>query len=53
VGKAYSTHGETRNAYRDLVGRPRCRWEDNIEMDLWEIGWGVMGLIHVDHDRDR
>jgi len=21
-------------------GRPRCRWEDNIKMDLQEVGWG-------------
>jgi hypothetical protein len=43
--------GEKRNAYRILVGkpegrrplgRPRGRWEDNIRMDLREIGWGVM-----------
>jgi hypothetical protein len=36
--------GEKRNAYRILVrkplGRPRRRWEDNIKMDLREIGWG-------------
>jgi hypothetical protein len=36
-----------RNAYRILVGkpegnRPRCRWVDNIKMDLREIGWVVM-----------
>jgi hypothetical protein len=42
--------GETRNAYRILVGklegkrllgRPRRRWVDNIKMDLREIGWDV------------
>jgi hypothetical protein len=41
--------GEKRIAYRILVGRPegrrplwrpRHRWEDNIEMDLQEVGWG-------------
>jgi hypothetical protein len=39
--------GEARGVYRVLVGRPegkrplgrpRCRWEDNIKMDLREIG---------------
>jgi hypothetical protein len=24
-----------------LLGRPRCRWEDNIEMDVQEMGWGM------------
>jgi hypothetical protein len=29
-----------------LLGRPRCRWEDNIKMDLQEVGWGAwVGLI--------
>jgi hypothetical protein len=41
--------GERRGAYRALVGkpegrrplgRPRRRWEDNIEMDLQEVEWG-------------
>jgi len=40
--------GEMRNAYEISVGKPegkrplgrsRCRWEDNIRMDLREIGW--------------
>jgi hypothetical protein len=48
MGRAYSTNGEKRNAYRLLVGkpeekrplrRPRRRWVDNIKMDLREIGW--------------
>jgi hypothetical protein len=38
--------GEKRNAYGILVGkplgRPGHRWEDNIKMDLREIGWGTM-----------
>jgi hypothetical protein len=47
--------GERRGACRILVGRPegrrplgrpRCRWEDNIKMDLQEVGWGAWtGLI--------
>jgi hypothetical protein len=41
--------GEGRGAYRILVGRPegrrplgrpRHRWEDNIKIDLQEVGWG-------------
>jgi hypothetical protein len=46
---------EMRNVYRILVGkpegkkpigRPRRRWEDNIKMDLMEIGFGVwIGFI--------
>jgi hypothetical protein len=51
-----------RNAYRILVGepegkrplrRPRRRWEDNIRMDLREIGWGGMDWIDLDEDRDQ
>jgi hypothetical protein len=33
--------------------RPKCRWVDNIKMDLREIGWGVMNWIHLAHDRDQ
>jgi hypothetical protein len=41
--------GYMRNTYKILVGksegmrpfgRPRCRWEDDIGMDLKETGWG-------------
>jgi hypothetical protein len=54
--------GEMRNAYRILVGkpegkrplgRPRRRWEDNIKMDLREIGWGRMDWIDLVQDRDQ
>jgi hypothetical protein len=54
--------GEKRNAYRNLVGkperkrplgRPRPRWEDNIRMDLREIGWGGMDWIDLACDRDK
>jgi hypothetical protein len=31
---------------RRPLGRPRRRWEDNIKMDLQEVGWGAWsGLI--------
>jgi hypothetical protein len=35
------------------LGRPRRRWEDNIKMDLWEIGFGDVDWIHLAQDRDR
>jgi len=36
-----------------LLGRPRRRWEDNIKMDLQEVGRGGMDWIELAHDRDR
>jgi hypothetical protein len=42
--------GKRRGAYRVLVGKPevkrpllkpRHRWENNIEMDIQEVGWGM------------
>jgi hypothetical protein len=53
--------GEVRDAYNILVGRPegrrplvrpRHRWEDNIEMDLREIGFGDVDWIHLVQVRD-
>ena len=34
-------------------GRPRRRWEDNIKMDLQEVGCGGMDWIELAQDRDR
>jgi hypothetical protein len=54
--------GERRGAYRALMGkpegrrplgRPRRRWEDNIKMDLREVGCGGMDWINLAQDRDR
>jgi hypothetical protein len=54
--------GETRNAYRILVGkpegkgslgRPRRRLVDDIKMDLIEIGWNGMDWIELAQDRDQ
>ena len=52
---------EMRGVYRVLVGepggkrplgRPRRRWEDNIKMDLQEVGCGGMDWIELAQDRD-
>jgi hypothetical protein len=54
--------GENRNVFRLLVGkaegnrplgRPRCRWIDNIKMDLSEIGLNVVDWIGLAQDRYR
>jgi hypothetical protein len=36
-----------------LLGRPMCRWEDNIKIDLQEVGCGVMDWIELAQDRER
>ena len=54
--------GEERGVHRVLVGkpegkrplgRPRCRWEDNIKMDLQEVGGGGGDWMELAQDRDR
>jgi len=35
------------------LGRYWHRWEDNIRMELREIGWEVVDWIHLDQDRDK
>jgi len=53
--------GERRGVYRVLVGkpegkrplgRPRRRWEDNIKMDLQEVGCGGRDWIELAEDRE-
>jgi len=54
--------GEDRGVHRVLVGkpegkrpsrRPRRRWEDNIKMDLQEVGRGRGDWMELAQDRDR
>ena len=49
MGRTSGTYRERRGAYRDLLGkpegripfgRPRRRWDENIKMDLRDVGWG-------------
>ena len=35
------------------IGRPSSRWEDNIKMDLLEVGCGGMDWIDLAQDRER
>jgi len=35
------------------LGKPWCRWEDNIKMDIQEVGCGGMDWIELAQDRDR
>jgi len=53
---------ERRTVYRVLVGKPegkrllgrtKRRWEDNINIDLLEVGCGGMDWIELAQDRDR
>jgi len=53
--------GERRGLYRDLVGKPEgkrplgrssLRWEDNIKMELQEVGCGGMDWIELAQDSD-
>jgi hypothetical protein len=54
--------GEERGVHRVLVGkpegkrplgRPRRRWEDNIKMDVQEVGGGLGDWMELAQDRDR
>jgi hypothetical protein len=39
-------------AGKKSIGRPMCRWEDNIEMDFQDVGWG-MDWIDMAQEKDR
>ena len=62
MGGACSAYGGEERRLQYLVGksegktplgRPRHRWEDNIKMDLQEVGCGGMDRIELAQDRDR
>jgi hypothetical protein len=37
---------------RPLI-RPRHRWEDNLGLDLREIGWDIVDWMHLAQDKDQ
>jgi hypothetical protein len=58
----YKCYIQRRGVYRVLVGKPEGKrqfgipsrkWEDNIKMDLQEVGYGVMDWIELAQERDR
>jgi hypothetical protein len=62
MGGACSAYGERKCVYRVLVGkpegkrplgRPTHRWEDNIKMDLQDVGCRGVGWIELSQDWDR
>jgi hypothetical protein len=62
MGGACSAYGERRGIHRVLVGksegkrslgRPKCRWEDNINLEIQEVKCGGMDWIDLAQDRER
>ena len=62
MGGACGAYGGGRGVHRVLVGkperkrplgRPRRRWEDNIKMDLQDVGAGCEDWMELAQDRDR
>jgi len=62
MGRAYSMYGQRRGVYRVLVGKPEemrqlgrrmLRWEDNIKMDLQQVGCGGTDWMELAQVRDR
>jgi hypothetical protein len=62
VDRALAGMGEGRSAYRVLVGKPerrrplgilRLRWENDIKMNLHELGLGDMDGTDLAEDRER
>jgi hypothetical protein len=60
MGGVRRANGEKRSAYKLLVrkpegkrplGRPRCKWVDNIKINLVEIRWGIVDWIYLARNR--
>jgi len=62
MGGASCTHGRDEKYIKILVGKPkgkiplgrlRRKWEDNIRMDLGDIGWEGVDWIHLAQDIEQ
>jgi len=62
MGGLYSTYGREDRCIQGLcgkpegkrrLGRPRCRWEDNIKMNLQKVGCRGLDSIDLAQDRER
>jgi len=61
MGRTYSAYGGKERLIQGFggkpegkrpLGRPRCRWEDNITMDLQKLGCGGMDWIKLAQNRE-
>jgi hypothetical protein len=41
-----------KSEWKRPLGRPRCRWEDNIRMNVREILWKDVGWMHLPENGD-
>jgi hypothetical protein len=62
MGTACYTNGREEKCIQNIgwkpegkrpLGRPRCRWVDNIKVNLGEIGWHGIDWIDLAQDRDH
>jgi hypothetical protein len=62
MGRACGLYGRQKGSYKVFVGRPAgnrplgrpvCRWKDNIKMDLQGGGLGGMDWLYLVEDRDN
>jgi len=53
LGKSRETHTGGKHNRKRSLGRPRCRWEDNIKMDFKQIGWEGIEQINLAQERHK
>ena len=53
IGCLLRHNGFPQYYHKKPLGRPRHRWDDNIKMDLQDVGWGVMDWVNLAQNRNR